>query len=98
MSYRKDSEWNDKNELKCLIIFKKLEKENFPRGGQIFYCREIAQNTKLSVGNISAKVGNFKSIAGINKKSNASKNTKEIYDKYCNYSINEIEEKLKILD
>ena len=95
MTYREDSEWNDINELKCLCIFKKLEQKGFPKGEQISECRKMEQDTKLSAENISAKVGNFKSIAGINGKSNVSKNTVEIYNKYGNFSINEIEEVLK---
>lgn len=95
MSYRIDSEWNAKNELKCLVIFKKLEQEGFPRGRQMPYCREMAQNTKLSAENISAKVGNFKSVAKINNKSNASINTVEIYNNYGHLSTNQIEEALK---
>jgi hypothetical protein len=91
MSYRAGSEWNDKNELRCLVIFKKLEQENFTRGRQTFYCKEMERNTKLSFESIRAKVGNFKSTAGVNSQSNSSKNTKEIYNKYCNYSIDEIE-------
>ncbi len=95
MSYQKGSEWNTENELKSLIIFKKLEQGGFPRGMQKFYCREMAQNTKLSAENISAKVGNFKSVAKINNESNASINTVKIYNEYGHLSINQIEKMLK---
>ena len=90
MTYKENSNWNDKNELKCLRIFKKLEAENFPRGKQANYCREMASTTNLEKSNISAKVGNFKSVAGINNHSNASKNTIEIYRKYSHLSVNKI--------
>ena len=46
------------------------------------YCREISMVTKLDPTNISAKVGNYKSVAGVNKASNASTNTIELYLKH----------------
>jgi hypothetical protein len=91
MTYNESSEWNEKNEMQCLVIFKKLECENFARGKQVEYCQKMAAITKLDVGNISAKISNYKSVAGVNKPSNASKNTKQIYQKYGHLSIAEIE-------
>ena len=91
MSYRMASQWNEKNELRCLIIFKKLLDENFPRGKQMDYCREMSLVTTLDASNISAKVCNYKSVAGINKSSNASINTIEIYRKYNHLSIKDLE-------
>ncbi|MBA56829.1 MAG: hypothetical protein CMK89_20445 [Pseudomonadales bacterium] len=95
MTYKDSSEWNEENEIRCLIIFKKLEAENFPRGKQMEYCREMEKITNLDAGNISAKVSNFKSVAGINNDSNASQNTKDIYAKYKNTSMSELEALLK---
>ena len=92
MGYRANSQWNEKNELRCLVIFKKLQAENFPRGKQMEYCREMSSATALDEGNISAKVSNYKSVAGINNSSNASINTIELYRKYNSLSIQEIEE------
>lgn len=92
MSYRENSEWNKANEIRCLIIFQKLKEEGFPRGKQTEYCQDMSKSTNLDVGNISAKVSNYKSVAGINKPSNASHNTKEIYEKYKNYTIKELED------
>ncbi len=92
MSYRKNSEWNERNEIRCLIIFKKLKYENFTRGKQIEYCQKMSKLTNLAATNISAKVGNYKSVAGINKPSNASQNTKKIYEKYKNFTIKELED------
>lgn len=37
MPYNESSEWNEVNEMKCLVIFKKLEDEKFPRGKQMEY-------------------------------------------------------------
>lgn len=95
MGYKNNSLWNDENELRCLIIFKKLQAENFPRGKQMEYCRELSIITKLDPGNISAKIGNYKSVAGINNHSNASTNTIKFYKKYGHLSINEIESVIK---
>ncbi len=91
MSFRDDSEWNELNEIRSLLIFKKLESENFPRNKQMQYCREMSQITNLEAGNISAKVSNYKSVAGVNKPSNASTNTVETFEKYKNHSIAELE-------
>jgi hypothetical protein len=90
MSYRATSHWDEKNEIQCLIIFKKLQADNFPRGKQIEYCREISKSAKLSPTNLSAKVSNYKSVSGVNNKSNASINTIELYNKYKNYSVQEL--------
>ena len=90
MGYRKTSQWNEINELRCLIIFKKLQADNFPRGKQMEYCREMSMVTKLDPGNISAKVSNYKSVAGVNNASNASTNSIELYKLYCHLSIVEL--------
>jgi len=91
MSYRATSHWNENNEIKCLIIFKKLQASNFPRGKQMEYCREMSRSTNLDPGNISAKVCNYKSVAGVNYASNASVNTVELYKRYGHLSIKELE-------
>ncbi len=92
MSFRNDSNWNERNELKAFLIFKKLEALDFPRGKQIELCREMEKETNLDAGNISAKVSNYKSVAGINNSSNASSDTKENYSKYKDCSIAKLEE------
>ena len=92
MSFKYDSNWNEKNELKAFLIFKKLEALDFPRGKQMELCREMEKETNLETGNISAKVSNYKSVAGISNSSNASSDTKENYLKYKDYSIAKIEE------
>ncbi len=95
MGYKNDSLWNDENEFRCLIIFKKLQAENFPRGKQMEYCREMSKITKLDPSNISAKVANYKSVAGINNHSNASNNTIKFYKEYGELSIQELESNLQ---
>ena len=92
MSYKDSSDWNEKNELRCLLIFKKLECENFPRGKQAEYCREMEKATNLSSGNISAKICNYKSVSGRNSASNYSSNTKKIFEKYSNCAVGDLEE------
>ncbi len=91
MGYSDASEWNETNEIRCLIIFKRLQEEGFPRGRQTELCREMAAITNLDYSNISAKVTNFKSVAGVIGPSNASTNTREVYEKYHQMSIPELE-------
>ena len=95
MAYQAYSEWNEENEIRCLLIFKKLVAESFPRGRQMSYCRAMARETNLSAENISAKVSNFKSVAGVNNPSNASSNTKRIYEAYGHLGISELENVIK---
>ncbi len=91
MTYKTDSEWNEQNEIRCLIIFKRLQAEKFPRGRQAEYCREMARVARLDPTNISAKVSNYKSVAGVNRASNASRNTVELYRKYGQLPIEQLE-------
>lgn len=91
MSYKAGSLWNEKNEIRSLIIFKRLQAEGFPRGRQMELCREMSRITGLDPSNISAKVGNFKSVAGVNARSNASKNTVDLYARFGDKSVAELE-------
>ena len=90
MSYRELSTWNEANELRCLLIFKKLQAAKFKRGMQMDYCRTMSAQTQLDAGSISAKVSNYKSVAGVNGSSHASSNTKEVFKLYGNLSIQEL--------
>lgn len=94
MSYRAWSLWNEKNELRCLIIFRRLQAANFPRGMQMDLCREMSRVTGLDPRSISAKVCNFKSLAGVNRASNASRNTVEIHQRYRFWLLRELEQEL----
>ncbi|RSD28933.1 hypothetical protein [Vibrio pectenicida] len=98
MVYRDTSLWNDLNELRCLEAFKKLEGEGFPRGKQSEYALDISLKSGLARGNISAKICNYKSVAGINNESHASANTRYFYNKYKYYSIAAIRELVKSLE
>ncbi|MCL9783632.1 hypothetical protein M9194_19595 [Vibrio sp. S4M6] len=98
MGYRTTSLWNDLNELRCLEAFKMLESEGFPRGKQSDYAREISRKSGLSVGNVSAKICNYKSVAGINNDSHASSNTKEFFAKYHRHTAKDITNLIKSLE
>lgn len=92
MSFKESSGWNEKTELEAYRIFRILLEKNFPRGMQSKLCEEMSKNVeKLDKGNISAKVSNYKSEAGINKRSNSSNETKTNYLKYKEYTIEKIE-------
>ena len=91
MAYNESSLWDETNEIRCLIIFKRLQAEGFPYGRQTGLCREMAAITHLDYTNISAKVTNFKSVAGVIGPSNASSNTREVYAKYGHLSAAELE-------
>jgi len=67
MTYRTGSKWNDVNELRALAIFKSLQEQGFPRGEQRRNCLEISSITGISPSSMSAKVRNYKSVAGINR-------------------------------
>ena len=93
MVYINDSKWTDKFELECLLIFRKCEVQAFPWGLQLELCEELEKRSQNSPSaqSLSAKVGNFKSLAGINNASNCSKNSKRIFDLYQKYSIEDLE-------
>lgn len=90
MSYSDQSNWSDNAEIECLIALKLLIEEGFPRGRQSEFSQSISAKYKLDQGSVSAKISNFKSLAGINKASNASENSKRIYKQYSNYSVLEL--------
>lgn len=93
--YREDSGWNDLNEMRCLLILKKLEAENFPQGKQEKLCREMSkrEDINLNYDTINMKVGNYRALSPSGKKglSGYSKNTERIYKKYKDTSIKELE-------
>ena len=92
-NYSSNAQWNDKAELACLIIFKKLENEGFPRGKRadlIRQARKIHGNLPEE-NSMSAKISNFMSVAEVNKHSKASSNTRNIYKKYKNHTVAELE-------
>ncbi len=95
MKFRNGSGWSVENEIKCLILFKKLEAENFPRGKQSACSFKFCRASKLRFSSITAKISNYKSEAGINRPSKSSSATKELYKKYGNLTIKELEDRLE---
>jgi hypothetical protein len=91
-SYRRDSKWDDEMELRCLVIFKKLQTEGFPTGRQMKLCQALSSSSGLSARTLSAKVSNFKSVAGINNAAHVSSNTVSMYKLYGKRSVAEIEQ------
>ena len=89
--YREGSGWSDQNELRCLLIFKRLEAAGYPHGLQTSYAREVAVQTGLSVSTIKAKVGNYKSLAGASGESHASTKSREIFERHGHRSIRDLE-------
>lgn len=89
--YREGSGWNDQNELRCLIAFKRLEAAGYPHGLLTSYARALAAQTDLSVSTIKAKIGNFKSLAGASGESHASSKSREIFERYGSHSIRDLE-------
>ncbi|MFT6550789.1 MAG: hypothetical protein ACJA1I_000820 [Zhongshania marina] len=96
--YRTGSKWNDLNELRCLLALKQLQEKNYPRGLLTKLAIDIAKISGLGVGSVKAKIGNYKSVAGVTAHSNASSNTKSIYDKYGLLSISKLQERLLVAD
>lgn len=96
-NYNADSQWNDLSELRCYLAYRKLEHEGFPRGNQAELCRELAELTGLETGNLSAKICNYKSIAGDNNDSNASANSRFFYNEFADFSIAQLEKITSLL-
>lgn len=89
-NYREGSIWNDDLELKCFFIYKQAEEQNFKRGLVTDLCRELAKSHDLDEGTLKAKVGNYKSLAGYTKPTNASTATKNFYERFKNFSFDEV--------
>lgn len=95
--YRVGSKWNDINEMRCLLAFILLKQKNFPRNMLSELAEGIAKISGLGAGSVKAKIGNFKSVAGITGHSNASKKTLDIYHKYSGYSTDQLKEEISKL-
>ncbi len=90
--YRVGSKWNDLNEIRCLLAFKQLEERNYPRNMLTELAQEIAKVSGLSVGSVKAKIGNYKSAAGVTGHSNASLQTISIFNKYGQLNSGQLQE------
>ena len=101
MAYKDESNWNDINELQCLLIMKKLvrAKENFgdfPHGMQADLCKELAVSLEktdnpLPYKHLTTKVSNYKAVAGYNKRDDTSANTIRLHRQYKEHSVEELE-------
>jgi len=89
-NYREGSIWNDDLELRCFLIYKKAEEQNFKRGLVTDLCRELAKSHNLDEGTLKAKVGNYKSLAGYTKLTNASTATKNLFERYKDFSAEQL--------
>ena len=97
MSYRSKSDWNELNELQCLLIFKKLEADDFPRLKQMEYSRELEKVIGINHKHISAKVTGYKAVAKVINDSHKSANTIRIYNQYKGTSIKELKGIIEII-
>ncbi|HQT05093.1 MAG TPA: hypothetical protein PLU46_08920 [Thiotrichales bacterium] len=70
---------------------KKAEEKGFPRGLVTELCRQLAQEENIDEGTLKAKVGNYKSLAGYTKITNASSATRHFFNKYGDLSAVSIE-------
>ncbi len=91
LKFNEESGWSFENELRCFIIFKRLELVDFPRRMQSDLCHVLADSTTLSFSSVSAKVGNYKSEMGVNNPSNSSEATKYIVKSFGLMSLLELE-------
>tara|TARA_R110002167_G_scaffold174438_9_gene373289 strand:- start:398 stop:721 length:324 start_codon:yes stop_codon:yes gene_type:complete len=90
-NFRPGSGWNFEIELRCFIIFKRLESEGFPKGMQTDLCRVLTESTEISFESLKAKVGNYKSELGVTNDSNSSEATKYIASNFGHLSVSEAE-------
>lgn len=90
--YRIGSKWSDLNELKCLLAYKQLEEAGFPRNMLTDLATDIARVSGLSVGSVKAKIGNYKSVAGVTGHSNASQNTLSMYRNHGHLGSSQLQE------
>ena len=90
--YRIGSKWSNLNELKCLLAYRKIEEAGFPRNLATDLAREIAHQSGLSLNSVKAKIGNYKSVAGVTGHSNASQNTLSMFRNYGHLSSAKLKE------
>jgi hypothetical protein len=94
-NYRDGSVWSDELELKCFLIFKQAEMQNFKRGLVTELCRKLAKKENLDEGTLKAKVGNYKSLAGYTRPTNASTASILVYEQYKDHTIEQLESLLR---
>lgn len=90
--YRVGSKWNDLNEFRCLLAFKCLQEQGYPKNMLTDLAKEISQISEISIGSVKAKIGNYKSVAGVTRHSNASSQNILIFNKYGHLNSNKLKE------
>ncbi|MDT8448502.1 MAG: hypothetical protein RRB13_16550 [bacterium] len=98
MSYLNGSNWNDLNEMRCLLIYLKLKSESPKRGAQQAYCQAIEQKAGISSGSLSSKVSDYSKISGGNRSSHFSQNTQRIFEQFGHFAISEVEKEILRLE
>jgi len=93
--YRAGSNWSDLNELRCLLAYKQLEEARFPRNMLSELARDIARKSGIPEGSIKAKIGNYKSVAGVTGHSNASQETISMYREHGHLTSAQLKELIK---
>lgn len=92
-TYREDKGWNDLNEMRCLLIWKKVKKGGFSNKSKL--CKEMSyiEDVNLTYGSIGMKVSNYESLDPDGKPAlrGCSKNTIRIYEEYKDFSVLELE-------
>ena len=54
-TYKKGSNWNDCNEMRCFLVFRELEEKGFPRGMQSELCRKMADIPNIGLSEKTIK-------------------------------------------
>ena len=93
--------WTDREELMCLVIYKKLMKNDFEKGLKSTLCYEMASKPNTpTFDSIILKIGNYKYLFtnGAKGLKNCSKGNKRIYNEFKDCSIKEIEDEIKKLE
>ena len=96
-----DFDWTDREELMCLVIYKKLMKNDFEKGLKSTLCHEMASKPNTpTFGSITCKVGNYTYLFtnGAKGLKNCSEDNKRIYNEFKDCSIKEVEDKIKKLE
>ena len=95
--------WDDRTEVMCLLIYKKLMEKKFQRGLRTKLCQEM--NIKKDTppyNSICLKVANYESLFTNGERGMPggarNKRTKKIYKKFKDYSIKKLEDVIKKLE
>ena len=77
--------WTEEDEKWCLLYYKFPDKYDL---------EQISKDRHISLSSIKMKISNYKSLDGKSNLNGYSKLSKNIYDKYKNYTIEELEKEL----